>query len=126
MERFMNEAKHDPEREERIIMEIIVDCYDEAERAMGWYYYLQDKLQFPFTAHCITRRAISPLHINEAVEVIEMAPEEECEHEMFVLIRREKEELAVPLAQLMPVSADEETVQAIEDWHYWVRQGYQF
>ncbi len=51
---------------------------------------------------------------------------EECEHEMFVLIRWEKEGLAVPLAQLQPVVADARTVQAIEDWHYWVQQGYQF
>jgi hypothetical protein len=122
----VNQRKRDPEREERITMEIIVDCYDETERAMGWYYYLQDKLQFPFTAECVTQRVISPLHRNETVEVIEMAPEEECEHEMFVLIRREKEALAVPLAQLRPVAADEETVQAVEDWHYWVQQGYQF
>jgi hypothetical protein len=122
----MNEIKRNPEREARITLDIIVDCYDDTERAMGWYYYLQDKLQFPFTAECLAQRAISPLQRNETVEVIEMAPEEECEHEMFVRIRREKEELAVPLAQVMPVAADEETVQAVEDWHYWVQQGYQF
>jgi calcium binding protein len=122
----MTKAKHDSEREERITMEIIVDCYDESERAMGWYYYLQDKLQFPFTAQCIAKRPVSPLRVNDEVEVIGMAPEEECECEMFVLIRWEKEELAVPLAQLKPVAADEETVQAAEDWHYWIQQGYQF
>ena len=38
----------DKTREHRIKMEIIVDCYDEAEQAMGWYYYLDDKLNFPF------------------------------------------------------------------------------
>lgn len=30
----------DPEREQRIAMEIVVDAYDSQERAMGWYYYL--------------------------------------------------------------------------------------
>ena len=122
----MAKAKHDPEREERITMEIIVDAYDESERAMGWYCYLQDKLQFPFTAKCIAKRAISPLRVKNEVEVIDMAPEEECEHEMFVIIRWERERLGVPLSQLKPVAADEETVQAIEDWHYWIKQGYQF
>ncbi|HYE34669.1 calcium-binding protein [Methylocaldum sp.] len=121
----MNEIKRNPEREARITLDIIVDRYDDTERAMGWYYYLQDKLQFPFTAECVAQRAISPLHRNETVEVIEMAPEEECEHEMFVLIRRRQGDRAVPLAQLMPVAADEETVQAVEDWRYWVQQGYQ-
>ncbi|MFZ1061286.1 MAG: calcium-binding protein [Candidatus Rokuibacteriota bacterium] len=53
-------------------MEIVVDAYDEQERAMGWYYYLQDQLRFPFTATCIAKRSIS------------------------------------------------------QDWHYWVKMGYQF
>ncbi|MBI3687632.1 MAG: hypothetical protein HY241_09940 [Actinobacteria bacterium] len=25
-------------------MEIVVDAYDSGERAMGWYYYLQDTI----------------------------------------------------------------------------------
>lgn len=33
--------KTDKFREKRIDEEIIVDCYGEAGRAMGWYYYLQ-------------------------------------------------------------------------------------
>lgn len=45
----MAKPKIDKSREERIDEEIIVDCYGEAERAMGWYYYLEDRLEFPFT-----------------------------------------------------------------------------
>lgn len=123
---FMPKARPDPIREERITMDIVVDCYNESERAMGWYYYLQDKLQFPFKAKCIARQAISPLRVEDEVEVRSMAPEEECEHEMFVVIRSKGDDLGVPLSQLKPVAADKQTVQAIEDWHYWVRQGYQF
>ena len=119
-------VKRDPEREERITMEIVVDCYDEYERAAGWYCYLQDELQFPFTAQCIAKRAISPLHVNDEVEVIDMAPQEECEREIFVLMRWESEGLAVPLVQLKAIAADDETMQAVEDWHYWVQQGYAF
>ncbi len=119
--------KHDPEREQRITMEIVVDAYDAQERAMGWYYYLHDQLQFPFTATCMAKRAISPLHVKDEVEVIGMPGEEECEHEMFVTIRWEKDGLAVPLSQLKPKSAtDEQTKQAVEDWHYWVKIGYEF
>jgi Calcium binding len=119
--------RHDPEREQRITMEIVVDAYDAQERAMGWYYYLQDQVQFPFTATCIAKRAISPLRVKDEVEVIGMPGEEECEHEMFVTIRWEKEGLAVPLSQLKPISrTDEQTKQAIEDWHYWVKMGYEF
>jgi hypothetical protein len=93
---------------------------------MGWYYSLQDRLQFPFTAKCIAKRTISPLRVHDQAEVISMAPEEECEREMFVLIRWEEASLAVPLAQLKPVAVDEQTVQAIGDWHYWVQCGYEF
>lgn len=58
---------------------------------------------------------------------LEWAPEEECEKEMFVTIRWEKDGLAVPLSQLEPISdADAQTREAAEDWHYWVRMGYQF
>ncbi len=112
-------------------METIVDAYNEHERAMGWYYYLEDRLQFPFTATCIAQRAISPLLAKDEVEVIRMADAYECSHEMFVTIRwgkgRAKDGLAVPLSQLRPSSsADEQTRQAIEDWHYWVKMGYEF
>lgn len=107
-------------------MEIIVDAYGPEEQAMGWYYYLEDKLQFPFTATCIADRAISPLRKGEKVEVLEMAPEDECRHEMFVGIRREKRPLGVPLAQLKPTPrTDKVTKEAVADWHYWVAQGYE-
>jgi Calcium binding len=38
-----------------------------------------------------------------------MAPDEECQHEMFVLIGWERRALAVPLAQLEGVAVDEQT-----------------
>jgi len=123
----MTKTRQNKDREERITMEIIVDAYGPEEQAMGWYYYLEETLQFPFTAVCNAKRAISPLHAKDEVDVIGMAPEEECEREMFVTIRWEKDGLAVPLSQLSPISeTDTETEQAVEDWHYWVQMGYQF
>jgi hypothetical protein len=113
------------EREERIAMEIIVDAYGPEEQAMGWYYYLKDNLRFPFTAICTAKRAISPLRVKDEVDVIRMAPEEECGREMFIAIRWEKDGLAVPLSQLTVVdSSDDQTKQAVEDCHYWVQMGY--
>jgi hypothetical protein len=61
------------------------------------------------------------------VEVVGMAPEDECGREMFVEMPWEQQRtLAVPLSQLEVIDADEETRQAIEDWHYWVEMGHQF
>ena len=114
------------EREERIAMEIVVDAHDPEEQAMGWYYYLDDMLAFPFIGRCRIRRIISPLQEGDEVDVIAIAPEEECKHEMFVVIRWEKEGLGVPLSQLAVTHANEKTRQAVEDWHYWVERGYQF
>ena len=52
-------------REDRILFEIVVDAYDDTERAMGWYYYLQDQLQTPFAAVCRSARSTSPLRVDE-------------------------------------------------------------
>ncbi len=121
----MTRQAKDEAREERIHMEVIVDAYGPEEQAMGWYYYLSDTLQFPFSARCIARRATSPLEVGDEAEVVGMAPEEECQHDMFVLIRWRPHPLAVPLMQLEGIQVDEETQQAIEDWHYWVNRGYE-
>jgi hypothetical protein len=119
----MTRRDEDEEREERITMEIIVDAYDAEEQAMGWYYYLEGTMQFPFTARCVAQRAISPLKLGEEVKVVGMAPVEECDHEMFVMIRWKSRKLAVPMIQLQGVDVDDKTQQAIEDWQYWVAQG---
>jgi hypothetical protein len=123
---MMSKINKDDEREQRISLEIVVDANGEEECAMGWYYYLDDKLSFPFKARCIEARRISPLKIGEEMQVVGMAPEDECMHEMFVEVSWLKRTLAVPLAQLEPIGVEDDTRQAIEDWHYWVARGYQF
>lgn len=122
-----SQPKRDEEREERIRMEIVVDANGPEEQAIGWYYYLDDQMRFPFTATCVAKRSVSPLRNKDEVEVLGLADVGECEHEMFAMIRWEKDGLAVPLSQLMPIDdTDEETRQAVDDWHYWVRMGYEF
>ena len=125
----MSRRELDPQREERIANEIIVDAYGPAEQSLGWYYHLENNLAFPFTARCRCERATSPLRVGNEVEVVGMPREEECEREMLVLIRRWPRSLAVPLAQLELVHAStgaEQTRQAIADWHYWADRGYRF
>jgi len=41
------------------------------------------------------------------------------------MCRRKSDKFGVPLSQLESVDVDEVTKQAIEDWHYWVNQGYE-
>lgn len=116
----------EPEREDRITMEIVVDAYNEMERQAGWHAYLEDALVFPFTARCIVERLSSPLAEGEEVEVVGMAPCEECETEMLVVVEWQGRPLAVPLAQIEPIDADPDTRQAVEDWRYWVERNYHF
>jgi len=113
-------------REERIQNQAIVDAYVPAEQALGWYYYLENRIRFPFTARCIASRVVSPLRKGETVEVLRMAPEDACARDMLVLIRWHGRNVAVPLSQLVAIDADESTIEAIGDWHYWLAQGYCF
>ena len=113
----------DAKREERIAMEIIVDAYTPEEQAMGWYYYLEERVTFPVSATCIKERAISPLQTGDTVKILAMAPEDECGHEMFVEVDWQGKRFAVPLVQLEPgKKADNQTREAIEDWHNWQRR----
>jgi hypothetical protein len=116
----------DDERENRIQMEIVVDAYNSEEQIMGWFCYLEDHLHVPFAARCIAHHATSPLQVGEEVEVVGMPSGNDCEPNMRVMIRWQGHEFAVPLQQLESIQADAQTQQAIEDWHYWVGQGYQF
>ena len=122
----MSRIERDEVREDRILMEAVVDAHDSEEQAMGWYYYLDDKVQFPFEAQCASKRHISPLQVGEKVKALQMAPADECMREMFVEIQWSERKFGVPLSQLEPIEVDDETEEAIADWHYWVARGYQF
>jgi Calcium binding len=55
-----------------------------------------------------------------------MAPEDACTGNMLALIRWHGRNVAVPLSQLAAIDADESTIEAIGNWHYWLAQGYCF
>lgn len=122
----MTRVAKDEVREQRIDNQAVVDAYNEAERSMGWYYYLEDKLTFPFSARVTAKRTISPLTMGSEVKVVGMAPEVECEHEIFVTVSLQGKRLAVPLSQLKVIDADDGTSEGVDDWRYWVARGYQF
>jgi len=122
----MQRPQREEDREERMRLEIGVDAQGAEEQAMRWYHYLTDTLAFPFITPCRAKRAIAPLQMGDEVDVIGMAPEDECQHEIFVLMRWERDGLAVPLSQLTVAYADDETRQAVGDWLYWADRGYRF
>lgn len=119
---MVRQAKDDA-REERIKRDILGDATGPQEQALAWYAYLKDTLRFPFLARCVARRAISPIEPGAELEILSIAPAEECRHEMFVLTRWRPHALAIPLMQVEGIHADEATYRAIEDWRYWVSRG---
>jgi Calcium binding len=110
-------------REDRIHNQAIVDARPE-EQAISWYYHLESNIHFPFQAKCVATNAVSPLRKGETAEVLRMATEDACEHDMLVQIRWQGRNMAVPLSQLEAIDADESTDEVIGDWHYWVARGY--
>lgn len=106
-------------RENRIVDEILVDAYGPEEQAMAWYYYLDDKLSFPFVGMCTRVRSISPLNTGEEVEVLGLAKEEDCEREIFVLVRFGGRKVGVPLVQLEVALGTPATREAVDDWRLW-------
>jgi putative DNA-invertase from lambdoid prophage Rac len=121
--KVMSRRKRDPAREDRIHNEAIVDAGPD-EQALSWYYYLENKIRFPFQAKCLSAKVVSPLKKDQTVRAIRMAPDDLCAHDMLVLVRWQDRKMAVPLSQLTAVDPDESTAEAIGDWHYWVAQGY--
>ena len=65
-------------------------------------------------------RSISVLKVEDEGKVLGMAAQEVCESEIFVWVRRAGERIAVPLAQLRPLSKDQETQEAVGDWLQWI------
>lgn len=122
----MRKPAKDKIREDRIHNEAIVDAYGSEEKAMSWYYYLENKIRFPFQATCIIANLASPIKKGETVEVRRLAPDDACPTDILVLIRWQGRNMAVPLFRLTPVDPDESTAEAIGDWHYWVARGYLF
>lgn len=112
--------------EGRIRDEVVVDAYDEIERSVGWYYYLDDTMAMPFKAECVQLVSSSPLEVGETVTVIGMDELENCEHDMLVKIKWKTKKFCVPLRQLKGVGVDDDTERALGDWVYWVSQGYRF
>ena len=114
------------ECEDRISDEILVDCYNESERAMGWYYYLEDKLAFPFKASCIRAQRGYPLRVGDEVIVKSMAGEDECTSDMKVIVEFESSEIVAPLGNFRCISRNKNTRIAVGDWSYWQLRGYEF
>jgi len=120
----MERIEKDKEREDRIAFDVIPDCHDEEEVAMGWYYYVGENISYPFKARCIKEEVGSPLKQDGIVTVTDISSDSDSRKGIRMLIELLDRTFGVPLAQLEPVDANEATQQIVADWHYWVGRGY--
>ena len=125
----MANRETDPIRENRIDDEIVVDTYDESERAMGWYCYLGDKISFPFLAKWKKTNKKTGAIVEKEVEVLDMASSDDCESSMYVevaYIGEKDDTFTAKLSDIEAINPDPDTEEAIADWQYWVDMDYGF
>jgi hypothetical protein len=112
--------------EQFIESEIIVDANGREEELMSWYYFFENRIIFPFKAKCMIKRETSPLEVDDVVEVLSLAAEKNCRHEILVRIHWSGKKFAVPLTQLKGTGVSADIKQAINAWHYWADREYEF
>jgi hypothetical protein len=113
-------------REARFAEKILSEAEDKVERAMAWYYYLDDTINFRFSAvwNKINRKTSSVEKRN--VEVLSMSDAESCLSNMYVVISYMDDQYDVKLSEIEAIDADEQTKEALADWGYWLARGYVF
>ncbi|WP_066424731.1 calcium-binding protein [Anabaena sp. 4-3] len=126
----MASVERDETRENRIATEILVDAEDKEDRAMGWYYYLDDTLDFPFMAKWKKKSRKTSTIEEKSVEVLGMAPEDDCLKDMYVEVAyiggKDDDVYSAKLSDIEAIDVDAETQEAIADWMYWLARGYKF
>ncbi|BAY65073.1 hypothetical protein NIES22_51750 [Calothrix brevissima NIES-22] len=126
----MPSVEQDQTREQRIKTEIIADAEDKEDRAMAWYYYLEEALIFPFNAKWTKKSRKSTTPQEKQVEVLGMAPDDECLKDMIVEVAvingKEDDVYSAKLSEIEAIDADEDTLEALADWQYWLARGYKF
>lgn len=120
----------EPEREERIQQEIILDADGDEAIAACWYKYLSKNLNFPFLAMVQTHKKRNPSggmgYSSSPVRLLGMAPLARCTtQQMWAIgvpyIGSGKTPFHFLLTDLQSIDADKSREQALSDWMYWNR-----
>ena len=110
-------------QKERIDYEVIVDCYDEYEMSMGWFYYLYDNLTFPFKAIFLYDSEIGDFKKGDII-LVNSDKDNISIYDFVATVEVSKDEdiYEIPLMMLQGVDCSEATNQVIEDWRYWCKE----
>lgn len=110
--------------EEKIWNEILIDCKDDIEQNMSWFYYVQDELEFPFIAY-VALKELTGREVLKRVNVVRMSSDDsnfEKNFNLTVEVEFDDCILEFPLSKLERIKASESTVNVIEIWNYWIRK----
>jgi len=110
------------EFEEKIFEEIVIDCNDEYDQNMSWFYYVQDEIEFPFIAY-IELRKKELGKIYKKIKVLELSTDDSNFEKNFdIKVNAEFDQyiMEFPLSKLEDIRASESIVEIIELWKYWI------
>ena len=112
--------EHDSDRENRILEEVIVDCYGEEEQLMGWYYYMADNLEFPITATVRFALKGGKTEIKPA-QIVDIDPKSERGNAIRLGITEGDSQRVqyVSPEDLASIDTSDENTEIINDWLYW-------
>jgi hypothetical protein len=113
-------------REFRIANKILAAAQEGEEAALAWYYHLEEIFRAPFTARLRAPQSGAPLNEGDTLTVLELADVAACREQIMITADYNGQPFTIPLAHLDPLDADEETTEAVADWHYWLARGYEF
>ena len=110
----------DPTRTHRIHYEVIVDCYNEEEELMGWYYYMSDNLAFPIDV--VVRLALKGGKTElKPAQIVALDPKSEQSNPIRLGISEPGSERVQYISPVDIASMDTspENAEIINDWLYW-------
>lgn len=106
----------------KIENEIIMDCYDDQEISMGWYYFFQDELEFPFEVEISLKTRNGGKKLIE-IDILKMVEEErnyEISGLLFEVSPKEAELIMeIGADKLKNTKGSRSTKEAFEIWFFW-------
>ena len=105
----------------KIDYEIIVDCYDEYEVSMGWYYFMEETIKFPFRAKAKLKKRNGTIEQQE-IKVVGLASDEEgfMKKDFDFEIEVGEHISRIAYSKLSNIKALPETIDAFMIWNYWI------
>jgi Calcium binding len=110
------------EIQHKIDYEIIVDCYDDYEVAVGWITTMNDEIDFPFTATAELKRKDGSVE-HKTVQIVGLESDEDDFHGNDFFLNMEHDEYIVPIAysKLTNIVASEQTLELFQCWNHWIK-----